>query len=203
MNYVLYLGSTSKSRHKLLLQAQIPFTLVPQTSDETVCDWNLSFDQIVTAIAIGKMEHVSLPEASEGERCFVLTADTLCADERGAIFGKPENLEQARSALQALQPSGRVGTAFCLERRIWRAGVWHTEQKTAQFVETSFKLSMSEAWIDAYIAAVPDLYSISGALNVEGYGAQFLQSISGSYTSLLGLPMTELVTALEAMGFFG
>lgn len=202
MKHILYLGSTSKSRHRLLSQANIPFTIVPQTSDETVCDWSLPFGEIVTAIAVGKMAHVTLPAGNEGDCCFVLTADTLCADERGTIFGKPESLEHARSMLRALQPSGRVGTAFCIERKIWQSGAWQTEKQTIQFIETAFRLSMSDNWIEAYIATVPGLYSISGALNVDEYGAQFLQSISGSYTALLGLPMVELRNALEAMSFF-
>ena len=78
MNHILYLGSTSKSRQRLLKEASIPFQLVGQSVDETLCDWNRPLSQLVETIAIYKMEHIILPDGKkEGDYCFVLTADTL------------------------------------------------------------------------------------------------------------------------------
>lgn len=198
----LYLGSTSINRRELLTQAQIPFELAVQNADESQCDWGLPFPQVLKTIAYHKMDHVVLPVSQEGDECFVLTADTMCLDKEGRIHGKPKNKEAARIMLQALSPRGKVGTAFCLTRKIYRNGAWYTQEKRDGYVETVYELDLSGLWIDRYLEATPEFASISGALRIDGYGAQFLQAIQGSYSSVLGLPLVELRQALEELGFF-
>ncbi len=42
---------------------------------------------------------------------------------------------------------------------------------------------------------------IAGALHVEGYGSQFIKSIEGSYTAIIGLSMFELRKALQQLRY--
>ncbi len=69
-NNTLLVGSKSPSRQMLLCSAQIPFALIEQDVDETLCDWALPLPQIVANIARFKMEHVQLPAGHDGK--FVL-----------------------------------------------------------------------------------------------------------------------------------
>lgn len=63
-------------------------------------------------------------------------------------------------------------------------------------------LKSRELWLEHFLAAEPNLVSFAGALAVDGYASQFVKSINGSYTAILGLPLYEVREALEQLGFF-
>ena len=43
--------------------------------------------------------------------------------------------------------------------------------------------------------------NVSGAVAIEEFGAQYLKSISGSYTAVVGLPLYEVKEALIDLNF--
>lgn len=114
---ILLLASSSASRQQLLREVHIPFKLVTQTADETKCDWNLPLQDVVQTIARYKMTHVLLPQGSEGEVCYVVTADTLSVDSRGIISGKPQDRADAIKKIKAARNGMYTGTAFCLDKK--------------------------------------------------------------------------------------
>lgn len=203
MSHILYLGSSSAARQKLLKEAQIPYILVTQSADESQCDWNLHWQEVIEKIALYKMEHVILPEeAKKQQYAFVLTADSMAVDLDGKIYGKPTDTQDAIEKIKALRRGGMVGTAFCLDRKHFINGTWQTDERILSFVSTSYEYDMPDKWIPEYFEAVPYYLTICGAITVGGYGAQFLKSINGSYTTILGLPMFEVREALQKLGFF-
>lgn len=201
MEKKLFLGSKSRSRQELLKQARIPFQIVEQDADETVCDWNLSFNEIVQSIALYKMEHVVLPSGADCAICFVLTADTMTCGTDGSMNGKPVDRDDAIKKIKNAKDGAVTGTAFCLDKKIWRDNVWHTEQRIRRYAEGSCLFDVPDEWLEIYLAQ-PFVYSSAGALFVEGFGAQFVKEIHGSYTAIIGLPMFELREALIEIGFF-
>ncbi|MDZ4154758.1 Maf family protein, partial [Methylicorpusculum sp.] len=42
----------------------------------------------------------------------------------------------------------------------------------------------------------------SNAIAIEGFGEQFLKKITGSYSTVIGLPLFEVRQALDELGFF-
>jgi len=68
-------------------------------------------------------------------------------------------------------------------------------------VEAGYRFVIPDHWIDRYLEHSWAMIA-SGAIAVEFYGAQFLQWIDGSYTTVMGLPMFELRQDLEKLGFF-
>lgn len=202
MKHILYLGSTSRSRHQLLKESKIPFEVVYQSADESACDWGLPFLQLLKTIAVHKMDHVILPPGYEDEIRFVLTGDTMGCDIDGVIHGKPYDREDAIHKIKSLRKGGSVATAFCLDKKIWKGDSWQTQERILEYVNTTYVFDMPDAWIEKYLQAVPYYLDISGAIIVGGYGAQFLKSIQGSYSTILGLPMFEVREALERLGFF-
>ncbi len=202
MKNVLLLGSQSSSRQQLLKEASIPFVVIGHHSDEAVCNWQQPFSKLLKFIAVQKMEHVMVPEGKNDERCFVLTADTMGMDSKGIIHGKPKDKLDAITKIKALRGQGIVATAFCLEKKRWLDGQWEVEQRILNYVQASYEFDMPDAWIKKYFAAVPHYKEMSGGLTIEGFGAQFLKRIDGSYSTIIGLPMFELREALEAIGFF-
>lgn len=198
---ILYVGTKSASRRMLLDQAQIPYTLVQQEADESVCKLSDNLQERVTAIALQKMDHVILPKGKDGEQCFVLTADTLSQDKTGAISGKPENRQEAISMIKAARDGMYTGTAFCLDRKIWKENSWHIDERVVQFVAAEYIFNIPDEWIEIYFEKSIAL-NASGAIAIEDFGMQFLKIINGSYSGLVGLPMYELREALEELNFF-
>jgi len=198
---VLLLGSQSISRQMLLTDAKIPFCVVEQSADETACDWGLSLEQVVATIASSKMDHVIMPRGAEGERAFVLTADTLSQDSNGVIEGKPVDKDDARRKLRAARSGSRLVTAFCLERKKCISGIWLTDARILKTVSAEYSFDVPEQWVERYLEHSLGLKA-SNAIAVEGYGAQFFRVMHGSYSTIVGLPMVEVREALEELGFF-
>jgi septum formation protein len=202
MENILYIGTSSASRQQLLKEAEIPFEIVEQSADERACDWGMPLPDLLKTIAVAKMDHVILQQAREGEVRFVLTADTMSTDADGVVHGKPASRADAIAKIKTLRRGGVVATAFCLDKKIWQGGAWHTQERILECVSTTFKLDMPDVWIERYLEAVPYFLNIGGAYIADGYGAQFLQEINGSFTTILGLPMCQVRRALERVGYF-
>jgi septum formation protein len=198
----LYLASQSASRQYLLREAKIPFTLLSQSADEKICDWSLSLEAVVGSIAKHKMNSVVMPAGVDGQAAFVLTADTLTQGKDGHIYGKPGSYEEAVATLQALQPSCRVATAFCLRRTRYEKGAWLIEAEREVCVVSRCEFEVSGPWIDRYFQGSAIGWQCAGGMAIEGFGMQFLRSLDGSYSAVIGLPLFELRQALDEMGFF-
>lgn len=122
----------------------------------------------------------------------VVAADTVVVLD-GRIMEKPGSEEGAREMLESL--SGRthqVMTAFCVCRKESDG----TETRRSDLVSTDveFKeLSLSE--IAAYIHSGEPMDK-AGAYAIQGGAAYMVRQIRGSYTNVVGLPLTELVGVL-------
>lgn len=197
----LLLGSTSRSRQMLLKEALIDFEVIGHGADEEEVDRSLPFKELLSAIALHKMNHVTLPDGKEGDVIFVMTADSMGHDAQGIIHGKPKNREDAIKKIQALSEKSTTATAFCLDRRVWKEGRWHVDKRIEQCVQSHYKFTIPEQWMDRYLEHSWALIA-SGAIAVELYGAQFLEWVDGSYSTIVGLPMFELREALKEIGFF-
>jgi len=201
MSSILFLASKSPQRQALLQEIQIPFVLLEQDANEHACDWGLPFMQLLESIATYKMDHVILPVGKQDETIFVLTADTMGQDLHGTIHGKPRNKEDALAKIKALRAGGSVATAFCLDKKIYNNGNWQLQQRIIRCVETFYTFDMPDHWIERYLNAEPHYLHISGAIDVTGYGQQFLKTLHGSYSTIIGLPLFELRQSLEEIGF--
>jgi len=123
---------------------------------------------------------------------FVLSADTVVALGR-RILGKPADAVEAAGFLRLL--SGRrhrVTTAIFLRmngRLTWRT------------VETRVKFKrLSEAEIAAYVNS-GEWRGKAGGYAIQGIAAAFIPTIIGSYTNVVGLPLTETVNLLQGAGY--
>lgn len=201
MKNILYLASKSFSRKELLRKAGMPFVVINQDADETTCDWNQQLQKVVETIAIHKMEHVIMPTGQEGAIAFVLTADTLSVDATGTISGKPTDINDAIAKIKAARGGVNLcGTAFCLEKKIFKNGKWSTDKQIVKFVHAEYYFEVPDEFIKDYIKHSGALEA-AGAITIED-GPQYLKSVSGSYSAIVGLPMYELWQALTELGFF-
>lgn len=124
---------------------------------------------------------------------WVLAADTIVVLGQ-TIFGKPRHPDQARATLHQL--GGRthqVISGVCLTHR----GRGHLQVKTVR-TEVRFK-QLAAAEIDAYVATGEPLDK-AGSYGIQGLGAVWVESIHGSYTNVVGLPLAETVGWLVQQG---
>jgi septum formation protein len=198
---ILLLASKSPSRHTLLSDSGITFAVIGQEADEAQCDWGLPLEKLVQSIARYKMKHALLPVGTEGDVCFVLTADTLSQDLDGTINGKPVDRADAITMIKRARAGSRLATAFCLDRKIHRNGAWEMDKRIEQCVTAQYIFDIPDRWVQRYLDATIAL-NASNAIAIEEYGAQFLKMVDGSYSTIVGLPMYELREALEELGFF-
>ena len=203
MKHTLLLASKSPSRKMLLEQSRIPFTVIEQNADEMRCDWTLPLPDLVRSIAAYKMEQAVMPRGhSEGERCFVLTADTLSQDNSdGKVQGKPIDRADAIDKIKRARMGSCLYTAFCIHRYMWRDGSWHLEMARQGCVRSEYLFVIPDNLIDWYLDNSIGMET-AGAVAVEGLGAQFLQSVNGSHSCIMGLPLFEVRQALTEIGFF-
>tara|TARA_R110000868_G_scaffold237132_4_gene491308 strand:- start:50381 stop:50899 length:519 start_codon:yes stop_codon:yes gene_type:complete len=135
-------------------------------------------------------EKVAAVIAQEDE--IVLCADTTVALGR-RILGKPDGAGQAAEFLWAL--SGRrhrVITAIALKQgtRIWERDV----------VTTVRMKQLSDAEVNGYLASM-DWQGKAGGYGIQGPAGAFIPWISGSFSAVMGLPVTETAQLLMAAGW--
>ncbi len=121
----------------------------------------------------------------------VLAADTVVALGR-RMLGKPADEAEAAAFLRLL--SGRrhrVVTAVVL-----RSGA----RRWCRAVETAVRFkSLDAAEISAYLAS-GEWQGKAGGYGIQGRAGGFIPSINGSYSNVVGLPLTETLGLLAAAG---
>jgi len=186
----------------LLKEARIPFIVIPQDADEVACMTGGTIEETVLRIAQSKMKHAIVPAGTkQGEKAFILTADTMVQDSAGIVHGKPRDREDAIAKLRAARHGNYLATGFCVERRIWNGPGWVTEEHLEQVVTAQYLFDVPEDWINHYLDTTLGLHC-AGAAAVEGFGAQFLKTIKGSHSCIIGLPLYEVREMLEIVGFW-
>ena len=183
----LVLGSGSPRRLELLAQLGLtPADVRPPDIDEDVRKGELPRDYVKRIAA----EKVTAVQAADDE--VVLCADTTVALGR-RLMGKPADAAEAAQFLFAL--SGRrhkVITALAVKRgvQVWTKDV----QSTVAFKQ------LSDAEVNAYLAS-DDWQGKAGGYAIQGPAGAFIPWINGSYTGIVGLPLTETAGLLTAAGF--
>lgn len=213
MKHILYLASQSPSRKRLLQEAGIAIQVLEQSANEQACDWTLPLEQLVESIAVHKMDSLLISDNSKDytkglggaqwvSTRWVMTADTLGQDAQGRIYAKPNDYQDAVNQLKSQRGQWvRVATAFCLDRKVFKAGSWQTEERLSQTVISQILFSIEDNEIDEYIKAVGAL-KCAGSIAIDGFGGQYLKALNGSYSSVIGLPLYEVRQALKKTGFF-
>lgn len=121
----------------------------------------------------------------------VLAADTVVAVD-GAILGKPDDADDAVSMLRLLSgTTHRVITGVHLVRG-------HEERSAVETTQITFR-SLSDAEIAGYVATGEPMDK-AGAFAIQGLAADFVTSIDGSHSNVVGLPLDVVVRLAEELG---
>jgi septum formation protein len=184
------LGSASPRRAELLQQIGVNFEVSVAEIDESVREKELPADYVMR-MASEKAERVwQSNQDTSLARLPVLAADTAVV-LGNRIMGKPVNREQGMEMLTAL--SGRsheVLTAVSL-----LSGGKQTSRLSRS--EVSFT-KLSEEDIRRYWDTGEPLDK-AGAYAIQGKAAVFIESLQGSYSGVMGLPLFEVGQLLEEL----
>ncbi len=189
------LASASPRRLQLLGQVGIePDGLRPASLDETPKKGELP-RVYATRLARAKAETARDQIANDKDLAdaFVLAADTVVALGRRILI-KPESIEQAIATLQLLSGRAhRVMTSICL--------ITPDDKVRQKIIDTRVRLRrLSREDIEAYIAS-REWKGKAGGYAIQGLAGSFVQKIVGSYTNVVGLPLTEVMGLLGGDGF--
>ena len=183
---VVCLASVSPRRRELLAQIGVPHIVVGAHIDETVRPGERPRDY-VTRMAREK----ALAVRERGEALPVLAADTsVVLDD--VIFGKPRDREEGISMLQRL--SGRLHEVLTAVAIVDARGV----DLRLNVSSVRFRpLTLEEC--NAYWET-GEPRDKAGGYAVQGAAAVFIESLSGSYSGVMGLPLFETAALLRAAG---
>lgn len=191
MQKTLYLASGSPRRTELLTQLGIEHRVFPVDIDESPNDEEAPLT-LVRRLATQKAEAAlsRLPNSAR-ESGVILAADTLIAFD-GKPLGKPKDLADSKAILSSLSgQEHEVITAICVADSC-RAVTEHVVTKV-QFAK------LNENDIESYWAS-GEPQDKAGSYAIQGIGGRFVVSITGSYSSVVGLPLFETEQLLSSFG---
>ena len=182
------LASGSPRRSELLTQIGLAFTVIVTNINESERDGESPGEYVKRlamekALAGLKMPRLEIP---------VLGADTVVLlDDR--ILGKPANRSEAADMLRRMSNRDHlVLSAVALARTGPRVDV----------ILNSTKVTFSalpDEFINAYCSTDEPLDK-AGAYAIQGLAGQYVSHIEGSYSGVMGLPLYETGTLLQAAG---
>lgn len=94
------LASSSDIRKQLMIDADIPFEVIVSDADETP-DKSKSFRAQVSEIAMRKAKVVLDKTSQRGMRLIIAADQNIVFN--GKVYGKPENIEEARNLIKSMQ----------------------------------------------------------------------------------------------------
>ena len=182
------LASRSPRRYELLKQVGLDFDVIPSGIEEDYIKGE-SPRKHVLRLAEAK----ALDVGNQHPDRWVVAADTIVYVDH-SILGKPKSREEAKKMLRRLSGKGhRVLTGF---------SVHYLEKGKGdrEAVQTAVKVKkLTPAEMEWYVKT-GEPYDKAGGYAIQGMGSFMIESIKGSYTNVVGLPICELIQMLSRLG---
>ena len=196
----IYLASRSARRRDLLKQMGVNFEMLllregagrDADFDESPIGNELPRDYVVRVARLKAEAGWLRLEQRRLMRHPVLSGDTTVAFN-DTILAKPKDREDAVAMLKALS-----GTVHLVYTAI--AVKFHESLREALSVTEVRLRELSDDEIRRYVAT-GDPMDKAGAYGIQGKASMFIESINGSYSGVVGLPMFETSQLLSQFGF--
>lgn len=185
----LILASASPRRLALLGQIGV----VPGAVDPADCDETPLKAELPAAYAARVAADKALVVAARHPGALILSGDTVVAVGR-RILPKAESEAEARACLALL--SGRRHQVLSAITLIDAAG--RARHRLSTNIVTFKRLEQAE--IDRYVAS-DEWRGKAGGYAIQGRAAGLIRAIQGSHSAIMGLPLYETRTLLQAAGY--
>jgi septum formation protein len=180
----LILASASPRRAELLTSAGFSFEIAPASIDETPYDNEPPADYVLRVAR----DKAAAAGSTSDFRCRVLGADTAVVIDR-RLLGKPADDRDAAEMLRLL--SGRVHEVHT--GVVLLAG----GHQLAEVVTTRVRfVPLTDAEIHWYVAT-GEPNGKAGAYAIQGRASRFVDSIEGSWSNVVGLPISTVYALLK------
>jgi septum formation protein len=189
----IVLASKSPRRQEIISKYIKDFIIVESSVEEAMDDL---LDPAALAMSLAYQKAADVQQQVE-EDDLVIAADTIVVTpstvgEKGQkkrILGKPKDRADAKNMIQSL--AGK--THMVLTGIALLQGEIKVVDHQCTWVSFS---AMNEAEVEAYLDA-GDYGDKAGAYGIQGYAEPFIQSIRGSYSNVVGLPVERLYPLLK------
>lgn len=184
--YKIILASNSPRRKELMSGLGVEYVVRTLPDVDESYPNTLTGENIPAYIA---QEKAAAYQAMMQPDELLITADTIVWLE-GKVYGKPANKEEARQMLRDLSgKSHQVITGVCLTTTEWQKSFTATTEVRFAF--------LAEEEINFYVEKYMPLDK-AGAYGVQEWiGFIGVESISGSYFNVMGLPIQKLYGELK------
>ncbi len=186
----LILASSSPRRHQLLTDAGYAFSVIEPTLCEP-SEFGPSVQPVAQAEALSYFKARSV--ANSLESGIVLGADTIAANN-GVVFGKADDINDARRILSTL-----AGTEHDVITGITLIDASTNKRVISHEVTAVRMRTLSDAELDAYLESRA-WEGKAGAYGIQDEDDPFVESISGSFSNVVGLPIERLPDLFQAIG---
>jgi len=184
----LILASGSSRRYELLKRVGLDLDVIPSgiTEEFTLKE---SPEEYVIRLAGAKAQEV----ATRNPHRWVIAADTVvCVG--CSILGKPKDREEAMEMLGRLSGNEHwVVTGFSVNHL--GKGIGDREA-----VRTAVKIKALHSCEIEWYVGTGEPFDKAGGYAIQGIGSFMVESIRGSYTNVVGLPLCEVIQMLGRLG---
>lgn len=181
----IILASCSPRRKEILERFNIEFEVRPSNVDEDFAEGENPQD-VVKMLALRKCRDVSKLSTNEN---IVIAADTIVYSDK--ILGKPVDRNDARSMIKSLSGKAhKVITGIAIIDV--ETGV---ESVDCEVTDVRFR-ELTDDKIERYLNT-EEYIDKAGAYGIQGYGEVLVESINGSFSNVVGLPISKLDEMLE------
>lgn len=177
------LASQSPRRQELLRCLFPRFTVRVSEADETL-PAGIAPNAAVESLALRKARAV----ARDAPGALVIGADTVVAID-GLILGKPRDAADAAGMLRRL--SGRTHQVYTGVAMLGGG----REETFHECTGVTFA-PLAEEEIAWYLST-GEPFDKAGSYGIQGYGARFIERISGDYFAVMGLPLHGIYTRIR------
>jgi septum formation protein len=182
------LASGSQRRVELLSAAGFDFDVIPANVDETPRP-DEPPREYALRVARDKAAHVAALEQTPGR--IVLAADTVVV-AAGRLMGKPKDRDDAESMLRLLSGAIHdVHTAVVVQRG---------NQRLDRVVTTRVEFQPLTADELAWYLQSGEPEGKAGGYGIQGRAARFIDRIEGSWSNVVGLPISTVYRLLAEVG---
>ena len=169
------------------MQMGLPFRVTPSDVDEE----EMGCEPLRISLILAEKKAIRVYPLADSS--WILGADTIVVINN-KMLGKPRDSSEAREMLSLLSGvEHSVVTGFCILNPLGE--IAHSE---AVSTAVRFK-GLDKEEIDAYIRT-GEPFGKAGGYAIQGIGSFMVESISGSYTNVVGLPICAVIKGLLRVG---
>lgn len=184
----VYLASASPARSALLQRLNLPFERISHGIEEPARTLQQTAEAYVTDLALLKAAAVWAQDRQRDWPCLAADTVILCDD---VVLGKP--VDRAHAADMLRQLSGRSHT-------VWTGVCARSATKTVSVaVQTVVHFWPLQAIEIQRYCETDEPLGKAGGYALQGLGELLIQSIEGSPSNVIGLPLAETVRLLQQL----